>query len=112
MYILDAERETVYECESVYVCFFVNDTATTEIYTYGHTLSLHDALPIWIGPDDELIDPRTLPLGVAESWAGGRHRFDGALSLDRSGPFGYTVRVVPRHELAASAAETGLVRIA
>src|SRR3546814_19791500 len=26
--------------------FFVNDTATTEIYTYGHTLALHDALPI------------------------------------------------------------------
>src|SRR3546814_16669929 len=26
--------------------FVVNDTATTEIYTYGHTLSLHDALPI------------------------------------------------------------------
>src|SRR3546814_8053278 len=28
-------------------CFFFNDTATTEIYTYGHTLSLHDALPIY-----------------------------------------------------------------
>src|SRR3546814_6231920 len=27
--------------------FFFNDTATTEIYTYLHTLSLHDALPIW-----------------------------------------------------------------
>src|SRR3546814_15510479 len=26
--------------------FFFNDTSTTEIYTYGHTLSLHDALPI------------------------------------------------------------------
>src|SRR3546814_8821380 len=26
--------------------FFCNATATTEIYTYGHTLSLHDALPI------------------------------------------------------------------
>src|SRR3546814_20824885 len=26
--------------------FFFNDTATTELYTYGHTLSLHDALPI------------------------------------------------------------------
>src|SRR3546814_13376515 len=26
--------------------FFFNDTATTEIYTYGHTLSIHDALPI------------------------------------------------------------------
>src|SRR3712207_9256490 len=29
----------------VYVTFFFNDTATTEIYT----LSLHDALPIWYG---------------------------------------------------------------
>src|SRR3546814_9443517 len=28
--------------------FFFNYTATTEIYTYGHTLSLHDALPISI----------------------------------------------------------------
>src|SRR3546814_7107907 len=27
--------------------FYLNDPATTEIYTYGHTLSLHDALPIW-----------------------------------------------------------------
>src|SRR3546814_1831335 len=26
--------------------FFFNATATTEIYTDGHTLSLHDALPI------------------------------------------------------------------
>src|SRR3546814_16734203 len=26
--------------------FFFNDSETTEIYTYGHTLSLHDALPI------------------------------------------------------------------
>ena len=27
--------------------FFLNDTATTEIYTGEDTLSLHDALPIW-----------------------------------------------------------------
>src|SRR3546814_12106425 len=27
--------------------FFFNDTATTEIYPYRHTLSLHDALPIF-----------------------------------------------------------------
>src|SRR3546814_6401182 len=27
--------------------FFFNDTATTEIYTSLHTLSLHDALPIY-----------------------------------------------------------------
>src|SRR3712207_8020448 len=30
--------------QSVLVCFFFNDTATTEIYT----LSLHDALPILV----------------------------------------------------------------
>src|SRR3546814_15918842 len=28
--------------------FFFNHTATTEIYTYCHTLSLHDALPIFM----------------------------------------------------------------
>ena len=30
------------------VFFFFNDTATTEIYTTHNTLSLHDALPIYI----------------------------------------------------------------
>src|SRR3546814_6874651 len=39
------------------VSFFFNDTATTEFYTYCHTLSLHDALPIaydGVGGDLEL----------------------------------------------------------
>src|SRR3546814_8955676 len=36
--------------------FFFNDTATTEIYTYVHTLSLHDALPICV-----LIEPNAVP---------------------------------------------------
>src|SRR3546814_14975099 len=31
----------------LYVFLLFNDTATTEIYTYEHTLSLHDALPIF-----------------------------------------------------------------
>src|SRR3546814_18961378 len=30
------------------IVVFFNDTSTTEIYTYRHTLSLHDALPIFI----------------------------------------------------------------
>src|SRR3546814_7551014 len=30
----------------VLVCFFFKNTATTSIYTYCHTLSLHDSLPI------------------------------------------------------------------
>src|SRR3546814_13786144 len=29
-----------------FTLFFVNRSATTEIYTYRHTLYLHDALPI------------------------------------------------------------------
>src|SRR5213076_384690 len=29
---------------------FFNDTATTDIYTVGNTLSLHDALPISVTP--------------------------------------------------------------
>src|SRR3546814_9379529 len=34
---------------SLMLCFlFFNDTSTTEIYTYLHTLSLHDALPIYL----------------------------------------------------------------
>src|SRR3546814_7297490 len=37
-------------CYGVMLCtvsiVFFDDTATTEIYTYGHTLSLHDARPI------------------------------------------------------------------
>src|SRR3546814_3410516 len=33
------------------ILFFFIDPATTEIYTYRHTLSLHDALPI-----DSLVD--------------------------------------------------------
>src|SRR3546814_19914077 len=33
-------------CDELCVMFFVKHPATTEIYTYVHTLSLHDALPI------------------------------------------------------------------
>ena len=38
------EKEKKKEEEDVVFFFFFNDTATTEIYT----LSLHDALPIWM----------------------------------------------------------------
>src|SRR3546814_18179076 len=36
-----------------YLVFFVNDTATNEIYTYCHTLALHDALPISVSSGDD-----------------------------------------------------------
>src|SRR3546814_130484 len=37
----------VFNVINKFMFFFFNDTATTEIYTYLHTLSLHAALPIW-----------------------------------------------------------------
>src|SRR3546814_5371358 len=44
------------------VRFFFNDAATPGIYTYGHTLSLHDALPFFLN---------------LRAWAGGeRHRHE------------------------------------
>src|SRR5881227_750716 len=39
---------TCHRSRTLALCFF-NDTATTEIYTTVHTLSLHDALPIYAG---------------------------------------------------------------
>ncbi|MFE3498736.1 alpha-glucan family phosphorylase [Kitasatospora sp. NPDC059160] len=41
----------------------------------------------------------------------GRTRYEGALELGRTGPFGYTVRVLPAHPRLASPAELGLVAL-
>ncbi len=43
---------------------------------------------------------------------GDGYRYESQLPLDRSGPVGYTVRVLPRHSLLASPAELGLVTTA
>jgi glycogen phosphorylase len=62
-----------------------------------------------VGEDDSIDDFRTTSLAAVESYEGGRHRFAGEVVLDRTGPFGYSVRVLPRHPLLASPAELGLV---
>ncbi|WP_369183127.1 alpha-glucan family phosphorylase [Streptomyces sp. Y1] len=41
----------------------------------------------------------------------GRTRYEGSLELARTGPFGYTVRVLPAHPRLASPAELGLVAL-
>jgi starch phosphorylase len=41
----------------------------------------------------------------------GRHHYEGQLTLDRTGAFGYTVRVLPSHRLLATSAELGLVAV-
>jgi starch phosphorylase len=58
---------------------------------------------------DDLRDVETAPLTFAESYEGGRHRFEGDLMLSRTGAFGYTVRVLPHHSGMTSAPELGLV---
>ncbi|MGK4583047.1 alpha-glucan family phosphorylase [Kitasatospora sp. HPMI-4] len=41
----------------------------------------------------------------------GRHRYEGSLELSRTGPFGYTVRVLPVHRFLAAPAELGLIAL-
>src|SRR3954464_13969666 len=62
-----------------------------------------------VSPSDTLTDLVTAPLQHVEEREPGRHRFEGSVRLRRTGPFGYTVRVLPHVEGAASAAELGLV---
>jgi starch phosphorylase len=58
---------------------------------------------------DELADVTVAELKSAEDLGKGRHLFSGTLVIDRSGSFGYTVRVLPRHDALASKAELGLI---
>jgi starch phosphorylase len=64
-----------------------------------------------INGDDNLVDTTIESLGLAETYQGGRHRFDGSVTLARSGAFGYTVRVVPKNDLLASPAELGVIAL-
>ncbi|MDJ0379428.1 alpha-glucan family phosphorylase [Streptomyces sp. G-G2] len=63
-----------------------------------------------VDAQDVIGEARTFPLKPA---AGpdleGRWQYEGPLALDRTGPFGYTVRILPAHPLLATPAELGLV---
>jgi starch phosphorylase len=60
---------------------------------------------------DDLTEVSVTSLKLVESYEANRHRFDGEVSLTSTGPFGYTVRVVPRNSHLASVAELGLVAL-
>jgi len=61
---------------------------------------------------DEIIDPARSPLQLdGDVAADGVARYTGSAELGQPGPFGYTVRVLPRHHLLADAAELGLVAV-
>ncbi len=58
---------------------------------------------------DELDDVLLAELDSQEDLGGGRYLFSGSLVINRSGSFGYTVRVFPKHSSLASKAELGLI---
>ncbi|MDN3295964.1 glycosyltransferase family 1 protein [Streptomyces ficellus] len=63
-----------------------------------------------VDTDDRLRDAQTVPLKPAGGPdQQGRWVYEGPLTLDRTGPFGYTVRILPTHRLLAAGADLGLV---
>ncbi|MFF0336090.1 alpha-glucan family phosphorylase [Streptomyces fimicarius] len=105
----------------------VTDTAAGGSAELGATLALRARIALGgLDPDDvevqvvagrvdsgdAIADAQTFPLKPA----GGqdledRWLYEGPLALDRTGPYGYTVRVLPAHPLLATSAEMGLVAL-
>ncbi|MFC3575494.1 glycosyltransferase family 1 protein [Streptomyces yaanensis] len=99
-------------------------TATAEL---GSTLSLRVRVGLGdLSPDDVEVQAVSGRVdtedGIADATATalkpgggpdgeGRWVYEGPLSLDRTGPFGYTVRILPSHRLLATSAELGLVTV-
>jgi starch phosphorylase len=65
-----------------------------------HSDALHEASAVSLKP----------VAADGESEEGG-HRYEGTVPLDRTGAFGYAVRVLPRHPLLATEAELGLIAV-
>ncbi|WLW52108.1 glycosyltransferase family 1 protein [Streptomyces sp. YU58] len=105
----------------------VETTTATASAELGATLGLRVRVALGdLGPDDvevqavsgrvdeedRIADASTVPLksagGPDEE---GRWLYEGPLSLDRTGPYGYTVRILPAHRLLASGAELGVVAV-
>ncbi|WP_340557822.1 alpha-glucan family phosphorylase [Streptomyces sp. GSL17-111] len=62
--------------------------------------------------NDTITDPETVVLKPAgRPDLGGSRLYEGELALDRTGPFGYTVRVLPTHPLLAGPTELGLAAL-
>lgn len=65
-----------------------------------------------VDESDRIADPLTVPLKPAGGPdLEGRWLYEGPLVLDRTGPFGYTVRILPAHPLLSTHAEMGLIAV-
>ncbi|MFE5870020.1 alpha-glucan family phosphorylase [Streptomyces roseifaciens] len=105
----------------------VADTALNGTATLGSTVCLRVSVTLGpldpadvevqavagrVDPTDRLSQTATFPLKPAGGPAlDGRRLYEGPLTLDRTGPFGYTVRILPSHRLLSSGAEMGLVTL-
>jgi starch phosphorylase len=58
--------------------------------------------------NDRIVHPSFTALTAAEGYDGNRWRYEATVGLDDTGPFGYTVRVLPSHEGLHDPAELGL----
>ncbi len=58
---------------------------------------------------DDLVDWDATSLDFVESYDDGKAKFAGQVPVERTGQFGWTVRVLPKHELMAFASGMGLV---
>ena len=88
----------------------------------GATLSLRAEVALGsLGPDDvevqaaygrvdesdQLHDVHTVPMKYVDN--GDLYRFEGSVPLEHTGAFGYTVRVLPRHDLLGNPTDLGVV---
>ncbi|SOD83563.1 glycosyltransferase family 1 protein [Streptomyces sp. Ag109_G2-15] len=105
----------------------VETTAATATAELGSTVGLRVRVGLGdLGPDDvevqavsgrvdaqdRITDATVVPLkptGAPD--LEGRRVYEGPLSLDRTGPYGYTIRILPAHRLLAAGAELGLVTV-
>ena len=61
-----------------------------------------------VDADDRIVKATKVSLDAIEQYEGNRWKFEKTFNLDRTGAFGYTVRVLPRHSALANDAEMGL----
>ncbi|MFG2192753.1 alpha-glucan family phosphorylase [Streptomyces sp. NPDC048639] len=65
-----------------------------------------------VDAEDRITDGVAVPLKQAGGPdSEGRLLYEGPLALNRTGPFGYTVRILPAHRLLAGGAEMGLIAV-
>ncbi|MBZ2199509.1 alpha-glucan family phosphorylase [Occultella gossypii] len=65
-----------------------------------------------VSDNDEIDEFGTSKLELTDTYEGGRYHFSRAFTLAQSGPFGYNVRIVPKHRDLAGPTELALVATA